>query len=128
MDRSVAGIRPAARGHLRVLLRRRRRLLITLVVLGLLVVAAGVTTRPIRYTATASVLVTHTGVDDAAVPQNGQGNSAGVNLETEAELVKSIQVAALLKTPMPGRLAVEIPINTSRRRTSTTGARPRPPA
>ncbi len=129
MDRSVAGSRPArptagsrpaARGHLLALLRRRRRLLITLVVLGLLAVAAGVVARPVRYTATSSVLVTHTGVDDAAVPANGQGNSAGVNMETEAELVKSVQVAALLDRPLPGRVAVEIPTSTSILRISYT--------
>lgn len=115
-----AGIRPAARGHLAALLRRRRRLLITLVVLGLLVVAAGIVSRPVRYTATSSVLVTHTGVDDAAVPTNGQGNSAGVNMETEAELAKSVQVAALLDRPLPGRVAVEIPPTTSILRISYT--------
>jgi len=121
MDGSVTGSAPAA-GELVGFLRRRWLLLITGFLLGAALVGAAVITRPFTYTATATVLVTPTGVDESAAPANGQGTRTGVNLDTEAKLVESIAVAertkALLKTDrtteaLTAAVKAEIPANTS---------------
>jgi Mrp family chromosome partitioning ATPase len=80
------------------LLRRRRLFLLAGAVLALLFAGAGVLGRPVSYAATARVLVTPTGVDESAVPANGQGTKVGVNLDTEAKLLFSPPVVARAKT------------------------------
>ena len=104
------------------LLRRRWLFILGAALIGGALVGAAVTVRPVSYSSTATVLVTQTGVDESAAPANGQGRKVGVNLDTEAQLVKSVQVAdrakALLETDrtrgaLTARANVEVPTNTS---------------
>jgi len=74
----------------------------------------------VSYAATAKVLVTPTGVDESAVPANGQGTKTGVNLDTEAKLLFSPPVVreakSLLKSPLDGDaltagVKLDVPVN-----------------
>jgi Mrp family chromosome partitioning ATPase len=104
------------------LLRRRWLFILGTALIGGTLVGAAVTVRPVTYSSTATVLVTQTGVDESAAPANGQGRKVGVNLDTEAQLVKSVQVTerakALLETDwtrdaLTAGAKVEVPANTS---------------
>jgi Mrp family chromosome partitioning ATPase len=104
------------------LLRRRWVFILVGLALGAVVVGAGLAVRPVSYISTATVLVTQTGVDESTAPANGQGRKTGVNLDTEAQLVRSVTVAdrasKLLRSSgsrdaLVARLKVKIPANTS---------------
>lgn len=107
-------------GDARALLLRRRLFLLVGVAAVVLVAGAGVFGRPVSYVSAARVLVTPTGVDESAVPANGQGTKTGVNLDTEAKLVFSPPVVdgakSLLKSPLPGEtltagISISVPVN-----------------
>lgn len=102
--------------------RRRLPLVLLGVALGLGLASAYVLVQPPAYSSTASVLVTPTGVGDAASPENGQSGRAAVNLATEAELVRSSTVATLARTRLKSNapagdlvdaVHVQVPQNTA---------------
>ena len=100
---------------------RRRWWVIVAVVLLALAVTAAVTVRQHRvYTATTSVLVQATGTT-ADQPQSGARTISGLNMDTEAQLVRSLVVAdrarhaittGLSAADLAARVAVSVPPNT----------------
>ncbi|MFI0482438.1 Wzz/FepE/Etk N-terminal domain-containing protein [Actinomadura sp. 9N215] len=101
------------------ILRRRWRLVLLATAAGLAAAFALVLVSPKTYSSQASIQVTETGADEA--PSNARG-TGGANLDTEAQIVKSTEVAArareLLKSSEnPGALAdrvtVTVPPNSS---------------
>ncbi|MEV0645188.1 Wzz/FepE/Etk N-terminal domain-containing protein [Phytomonospora sp. NPDC050363] len=103
-----------------VAMRRGRWLLLALLTTGLLAGAAVAFASPKVYESRAQVLVRPTGVD--AVNVEGGRTKSELNLDTEAQLVRSTEVAALARDLLgasgdPGRLSsrvtVEVPANTS---------------
>ncbi|MGI8628128.1 MAG: Wzz/FepE/Etk N-terminal domain-containing protein [Geodermatophilaceae bacterium] len=125
VELSLPGSRAAASDGLRdsmALVRRRWVVVAVSLIVGLgLASLYNHVTKPV-YSSTASVLVTPTGVEDSAQPVNGQGDRNPVNMETEAQLVKSTPVAALARELLDSRLdvlaltrsvATNVPQNTS---------------
>ena len=109
-------------GYLGVL-RRRWWVVLVLACVGILAAGAYTATAPKAYTATATVNVTPTGISPAqgGAVAGGRTNSA-VNLDTEAQIVKSSTVAAIaaraLHTPLTptallGNVSVAVPANSS---------------
>jgi len=107
-------------GDVLVAVRRGRWLLLALLAAGLLAGGAVAVASPKVYESRAQVLVRPTGVDSANV--EGGRTKTELNLDTEAQLVRSTEVAALadelLASPRePGelsaRVTVEVPANTS---------------
>lgn len=103
------------------LLRRRWRLVFAGIVTGLLVAGAYIFLGPKAYTATTSVLVSPTGVDDAQLLAQG-GGQAEINLDTEAQIARSAVVATraqrILQTTTPAedlldRVAITVPPNST---------------
>ncbi|WUH97538.1 Wzz/FepE/Etk N-terminal domain-containing protein [Spirillospora sp. NBC_00431] len=93
------------------ILRRRWRIVLLAAAAGLVAAFALVLVSPKTYTSQASVQVTQTGAEDA--PSNDKGG--GANLDTEAQIVKSTEVAArakeLLKSSeTPGALADRVTV------------------
>lgn len=103
------------------ILSRHRWLLITVTALGLAAGAGYAVFAPNHYESTTSVLVQPTGAEDVAVSQGRTRTE--INLDTEAQLVKSTQVASLAAEQLgetdltPAELAdqvrVTVPPNTS---------------
>ncbi|GIG70840.1 Wzz/FepE/Etk N-terminal domain-containing protein [Phytomonospora endophytica] len=107
-------------GDVLVAVRRGRWLLLALLAAGLLAGGAVAVASPKVYESRAQVLVRPTGVDSVNV--EGGRTKSELNLDTEAQLVRSTEVAALahdlLASPRePGelsaRVTVEVPANTS---------------
>ncbi|HEY1176038.1 MAG TPA: Wzz/FepE/Etk N-terminal domain-containing protein, partial [Phytomonospora sp.] len=103
-----------------VAVKRGRWLLLALLAAGLLAGGAVAVASPKVYESSAQVLVRPTGVD--AVNVEGGRTKSELNLDTEAQLVRSTEVAALAhdllgSTREPGdlssRVTVEVPANTS---------------
>ncbi len=102
------------------MLRRRWWVLALGAVVGLLLAVEVLVLSTKTYTSTAGVLVSPTGVDSASVAGGRTGGE--INLDTEAQLLKSVDVAtrakALLKVPdeprdLAANVAVAVPPNTS---------------
>lgn len=102
------------------MLRRRWWVVLAGVLVGIVAALEIVSLSPKTYTATASVLVTSTGV--SADDVTGGRTSGEINLDTEAQLLTSIDVAtraqALLKWPedprtLADRVSASVPPNTS---------------
>jgi capsular polysaccharide biosynthesis protein len=104
-------------------LRRRWWVVLVLVCVGALAAAAYIAKSPKSYTATASVNVTATGVTQSQGGAVAGGRtSSAVNLDTEAQIVKSSTVAAIaghaLHSPLTpaaliGNVSVAVPANSS---------------
>jgi capsular polysaccharide biosynthesis protein len=109
-------------GYLGVL-RRRWLVVLVLVLVGVLAAGVYIAGSPKAYTSTATVNVTATGVaqSQGGAVAGGRTNSA-VNLDTEAQIVKSSSVAAiaarslhspLTSTALLGNVSVAVPANSS---------------
>jgi capsular polysaccharide biosynthesis protein/Mrp family chromosome partitioning ATPase len=103
------------------MLRRRWWVVVAGGIVGLLLALEIITLATKTYTATASVLVTSTGIGSADEIAGGR-TSGEINLDTEAQLLTSIDVAtraqALLKSPedpraLADRVMATVPPNTS---------------
>lgn len=109
-------------GYLGVL-RRRWWVVLVLACVGILAAGAYIAKAPKAYTATATVNVTPTGVSQAQGGAVAGGRTSGVvNLDTEAQIVKSSSVAAIaaraLHTPLTPtallqNVSVAVPANSS---------------
>lgn len=103
------------------LLRRRGWIILVLVALGLVAGAALLHAKPKVYSSSVSVLVRDVGVGDAGAVQGGR-TSSSLNLDTEAQIVKSEALAAVVGKALgspdtPAQVAsyvtVTVPPNTS---------------
>lgn len=103
-----------------VLLRRQWWVLALGVLLGVAAAAGYTATQPTVYTSVIDVLVTATGVEDDAVSANGR-TRAEINLDTEAQLLKSTAVLTLVSEQLDStlpldelgeRVSVSVPPNT----------------
>jgi capsular polysaccharide biosynthesis protein len=104
-------------------LRRRWWIVLVLACLGVLAAGAYIAKAPKAYTATASVNVTATGVSQAQGGAVAGGRtSSAVNLDTEAQIVKSTSVADIAAralhspvttTALLGNVSVAVPANSS---------------
>jgi uncharacterized protein involved in exopolysaccharide biosynthesis len=109
-------------GYLGVL-RRRWWVVLVLACVGILAAGAYIAKAPKAYTATATVNVTPTGVSQTQGGAVAGGRTSGVvNLDTEAQIVKSSSVAAIaaraLHTPLTPtallqNVSVAVPANSS---------------
>ena len=109
-------------GYLGVL-RRRWWVVLVLACVGILAAGAYISSAPKAYTATATVNVTPTGVSQTQGGAVAGGRTSSVvNLDTEAQIVKSNSVAAIaartLHTPLApavlvGNVSVAVPANSS---------------
>lgn len=105
------------------LLRRRWRLVAAGVLAGLILPGLYILIGPKTYTSTTRVLVTATGVQDAATLANGSTGDTEINLDTQAQIATSIVVArSALKSIdasippeklLEEHVAVEIPPNSA---------------
>jgi capsular polysaccharide biosynthesis protein len=113
------------------LLRRGWIALAVAVILGVIAGAVLTKLQQARYTASSSVLVTATGVSDSTNLANSRTAGSTINLDTEAQLARSRQVAERVKVDDPARnsiptqqllanLSVSVPANTSVLRLSYT--------
>jgi capsular polysaccharide biosynthesis protein len=120
-------------GYLGVL-RRRWWVVLVLVLVGVLAAGAYIAKSPKAYTSTATVNVTATGVaqSQGGAVAGGRTSSA-VNLDTEAQIVKSGSVAAiaarslhspLTTTALLGNVSVAVPANSSILQISCTAKSP----
>ena len=86
--------RPVQLGDYSALIRRQWWLVVLATTIGILAALWYTSTQPKIYTSTTQVLVTPTGVDDDAVSANSRTRTE-INLDTEAQLVRSTAVVAL---------------------------------
>lgn len=103
-----------------VLLRRQWWVFLLAVLLGVLAAGTYTYTSPKTYTSVTDVLVTATGVDNSSVSANGRTRTE-INLDTEAQLLKSTAVVALARDQLGlsisldalgDRVSVSVPPNT----------------
>lgn len=108
-------------GYYQRVVRRGWRVILLCLVLGVLAGGALFMATPRTYSATASVLVTDTGVTTTNAA-NSRTPGGDVNLDTEVQLLKSAPVRALVVDALGGRLAakgiaqhlqVTVPANTN---------------
>jgi uncharacterized protein involved in exopolysaccharide biosynthesis len=76
------------------------------VILGVIAGAVLTKLQQARYTASSSVLVTATGVSDSTNLANSRTAGSTINLDTEAQLARSRQVAERVKVDDPARRSI----------------------
>ena len=127
----TTGTRRAEPSDLGALLRRGWIAVAVAVILGVIAGAVLTNLQQKRYTASSSVLVTATGVSDSTNLANSRTAGSTINLDTEAQLARSTQVAERVKVDDTARnsiptqqllanLSVSVPANTSVLRLSYT--------
>lgn len=126
-----ARVTPEPDGSLAAL-RRGWRYIVAFAIIGMLLGFAYSQVKSPLYTATATVLVTPTGVQNSADLANGRTNS-DINLDTEAKLLRSTDVAARVKLllaatqssfELANQVSVVVPPNTEVLAISFTGRSP----
>lgn len=120
MTASDPAVPPADLHDYGVLLRRQWWVLALAVLLGVVASAGYTATQPRVYTSVVDVLVTATGVEDDSVSASAR-TRAEINLDTEAQLLKSTAVLTLLREQLGStleldelgdRVSVSVPPNT----------------